>query len=35
MRLFIAIQLEERIKDCIRDVQDEFREQGVKYPASL
>ena len=30
MRLFIAIQLSEQIKDSIRDVQDEFREQGVK-----
>ena len=30
MRLFIAIQLAEGIKDSIRDVQDEFREQGVK-----
>ena len=30
MRLFIAIQLAETLKDSIRDVQDEFREQGVK-----
>ena len=30
MRLFIAIQLSENIKESIRNVQEEFREQGVK-----
>ena len=30
MRLFIAIQLTEEMKDSIRDVQEQFREQGVK-----
>ncbi len=30
MRLFIAIQLSEEMKASIRDVQEQFKEQGVK-----
>ena len=30
MRLFVAIQLSEEMKDSIRDVQEQFRAQGVR-----